>query len=68
VADQAAAGRSFTGVEELRRVSEDNLDRAALMVAKHKLLYSVSRNTTVEPATIAVYNELLGRIEENGHE
>lgn len=61
VADQIAKDRSFDGVEELRQVASSNLERAVFLVAKNKLHYVINKRRIVEPMTVAVYNEFLGR-------
>jgi HD superfamily phosphohydrolase YqeK len=59
VADQAAADRSFAGVEELRGLMRVSLEQAVLQVARNKLLAVVHRGWLVEPQTVALYNELI---------
>jgi HD superfamily phosphohydrolase YqeK len=59
VADQAAADRTFEGVEELRAVMLRDLDSAVLMVARNKILHSAHYNVLIEPNTVDLYNSLL---------
>jgi predicted HD superfamily hydrolase involved in NAD metabolism len=39
VADQAAADRNFTGVEQVREVATQDLDSAVWLVARHKVMW-----------------------------
>lgn len=59
VADQAAEDRDFDGVERLRAVMLEDLDRAVLLVAQGKILSVVNRGWMVEEATMNLYNELV---------
>jgi predicted HD superfamily hydrolase involved in NAD metabolism len=59
VADQTAADRDFPGVEEVREAAQHDLRRAAWLVARHKLLWTVRHALLLEPRTLEVYNELL---------
>ena len=61
VADQISKDRCFNGVEELRQVAAGNLERAVFLVAKNKLHYVVKSGRVIEPMTVSVYNEYLGR-------
>ncbi|MBN2080920.1 bis(5'-nucleosyl)-tetraphosphatase (symmetrical) YqeK [bacterium] len=58
-ADQASADRAFDGVDELRRVAREDLGRACLLVAMHKLRYTLYKERIIDPVTVEVYNELL---------
>jgi HD superfamily phosphohydrolase YqeK len=61
VADQAAADRSFAGVELLRKMAPQDLELSVLLVARNKLLNVVKRGYLVEPDTAALYNEQVMR-------
>jgi len=61
VADQAAADRDFSGVDDLRAVMLTDLDAAVLLVAKHKILHSAKRGALLEPNTVELYNSLAGK-------
>jgi predicted HD superfamily hydrolase involved in NAD metabolism len=61
VADQAAADRTFSGVEDLRAIMFEDLDAAVLLVAKHKLLHSARKSHLLEPATVDLYNSLIDK-------
>ena len=61
VADQAAADRTFNGVEDLRSIMFEDLDAAVLLVAKHKVLHSARKSHLLEPATVDLYNSLIDK-------
>jgi predicted HD superfamily hydrolase involved in NAD metabolism len=61
VADQAAADRTFSGVEDLRAIMFEDLDAAVLLVAKHKVLHSARKSSLLEPATVDLYNSLIDK-------
>jgi predicted HD superfamily hydrolase involved in NAD metabolism len=61
VADQAAADRTFEGVEDLRAIMFEDLDAAVLLVAKNKVLHSARKSHLLEPATVDLYNSLIDK-------
>jgi predicted HD superfamily hydrolase involved in NAD metabolism len=61
VADQAAADRTFAGVEDLRAIMFEDLDAAVLLVAKNKVLHSAKKSQLLEPATVDLYNSLIDK-------
>lgn len=61
VADQAAADRTFAGVEDLRAIMFEDLDAAVLLVAKNKVLHSAKKSHLLEPATVDLYNSLIDK-------
>jgi len=65
-ADQASADRDFDGVAELRQVAREDLVRACLLVAKHKLSYTLYKERIIDPVTVEVYNELLRQVNADG--
>lgn len=58
VADQAAADRHFSGVDDLRAVMHDDLPRAVLLVARHKIKVTLRQGLLLDPRTVELYNEL----------
>lgn len=62
VADQIAADREFEGVAELRELAEENLVKAALVVAGNKLRWAIHKGRHIELQTVHVYNDLLARV------
>ena len=61
IADFVEPGRTFPGVDELRRLAEDDLDRALLAAYDHTMLYIIKRGAIIHPATIEGRNELILR-------
>ena len=60
VADTAAPGRTYQGVEPLRRLAIESLDGALLESCRRTLLRLVERQRPIHPDTLALYNELVG--------
>lgn len=56
VADYVEEGRDFNGVEEARKLAEENLDKAVAFETKHTLLYLIGKGFKVYPKTIETYN------------
>ncbi len=56
VADYIEDGRNFNGVEEARKVAEENLDKAVAFETMHTLLYLIGKGFKVYPKTIETYN------------
>lgn len=61
IADFVEPGRTFPGVDELRRLAEDDLDRALLAAYDHTMLYIIKHGAIIHPATIEGRNELILR-------
>jgi predicted HD superfamily hydrolase involved in NAD metabolism len=59
VADQSAADRTFEGVERLRVMMLEDLDKAVLMVSRGKILSVAHRGWLIEEATMNLYNEMV---------
>lgn len=57
VADYIEPGRSFPGVDKARRIAYEDLDEAVLYKMKQTLTYLISKEYTIFPDTIEVYNE-----------
>jgi len=62
VADQTAADRDFPGVDDLREAAQSDLQRAAAMVSRFKLMYILATGKPIILATVSVYNELQSRL------
>ncbi|MBO0437037.1 bis(5'-nucleosyl)-tetraphosphatase (symmetrical) YqeK [Vagococcus fluvialis] len=56
VADYIEDGRNFNGVEEARKLAEENLNKAVAFETKHTLLYLIGKGFKVYPKTIETYN------------
>ncbi|GAB2554662.1 bis(5'-nucleosyl)-tetraphosphatase (symmetrical) YqeK [Gracilibacillus alcaliphilus] len=61
IADYIEPGRSFPGVEEVRQVVYDDIDKACWMAARNTIIFLISKNQSIYPDTFQLYNEGLGR-------
>ncbi|MBQ9942419.1 MAG: bis(5'-nucleosyl)-tetraphosphatase (symmetrical) YqeK [Christensenellaceae bacterium] len=59
LADLIEEGRSFPGVEQLRALAEEDLDKALLAGMRHVLLYVIGRGELVHPDSVIAYNHLI---------
>jgi len=57
LADAIEPGRSYDGVDELRRLSTESLPEAVAWSARRTLRRLVERRRPVHPDTLALYNE-----------
>ncbi|MBE3578147.1 MAG: bis(5'-nucleosyl)-tetraphosphatase (symmetrical) YqeK [Limnochordales bacterium] len=62
VADAIEPGRSFAGVEELRRLASDDLERAALAISESMIHYLLGAGLLIHPQTLLTRNDLLRRV------
>lgn len=58
VADAAEPGRSYDGVDVLRRLCLTSLDEAVAWSARRTLARLVERGRPIHPDTVALYNEI----------
>ncbi len=72
LADSIEPARAYDGVEEMRRVAEQNLNRAVLMNFDRSIVYIVSKGFFLHPQTVAARNWMLKSIlteeKENGRQ
>lgn len=66
LADYIEPGRSFPGLEEVRKMSEKNLEFACFMVARNNLMYLLGKNVTIHPDSFHAYNDLTRYIQMEG--
>lgn len=59
LADVIEPGRSFPGVELIRKLAEEDLDKAVLAAYNQSILYLAAHNSIIHPDTIIGRNELL---------
>jgi predicted HD superfamily hydrolase involved in NAD metabolism len=59
VADAAAEGRVYPGVDELRALLTESLPRAVAWSARRTLVRLIERGRPIHPDTLALYNETL---------
>jgi len=58
VADYIEPGRQFPGVNEVRKIAQSNLSKAAWLVSSNTIQFLLQKNALVYPDTIHVYNDL----------
>ncbi len=63
LADFIEPGRKFKGAEELRKVAQENLDKAVLMALESSIAYLLGSDRLMHPNTLYARNELI--IEQN---
>jgi predicted HD superfamily hydrolase involved in NAD metabolism len=65
LADYIEPGRHFPGVDEVRGMAVENLDRALLKSVQNTILFLMKKNQPVYPETFHTYNDLIrnGRID-----
>lgn len=62
LADLIEPGREFPGVETLREVAHEDLDRACLLASESTLRYLLDRGELIHPRAIEMRNDLLIRL------
>lgn len=62
VADKIEPSRHYEGLDDVRRVAYENLNRAMLLVMQHSAEYTVSSGRKINPSTAAVMEYLKGEI------
>lgn len=58
IADMTEPNRDFDGVDELRRLSRENLDIAYKFAIKSSLLHTIRQNGYMHPMTVFAWNEI----------
>lgn len=58
LADAIEPGRNYPGVEELRRLAYEDLDRACLFSFRHTIEYVKSKGQYLDPDTIAAMEDI----------
>jgi len=59
VADMIEPNRQFDGVERLRKLAEENLDKAMKACVKHTISFLVATEQRIYPLSIECYNDLM---------
>jgi predicted HD superfamily hydrolase involved in NAD metabolism len=59
VADYIEPNRNFPGVEEARKLAEEDLDQALLYALKNTITFLIQKEQTVYPLTVKTYNALV---------
>lgn len=59
VADYIEPGRSFPGVDEVRKLANENLDHALIQALKNTMIFLMNKNQPIFPDTMDTYNDLV---------
>ena len=59
VADMCEEGRSFPGVESIRKAARENINKAVLMCIDFTIEYNIKRKSTIHPRAYAVREWIL---------
>ncbi len=59
LADYIEPGRSFPGVDDVRKLAEQNLNVAVLAAVKNSISFLMSKKQPVFPVTLETYNDLI---------
>ncbi|MFS0861634.1 bis(5'-nucleosyl)-tetraphosphatase (symmetrical) YqeK [Fredinandcohnia sp. 179-A 10B2 NHS] len=59
VADYIEPGRQFPGVDEVRKVANQDLDKALVLSLRNTIMFLVKKSQPVYPETLLTYNALL---------
>ena len=62
LSDKIEPLRNMSGVEEVRKMAEINLDRAVLMALDMGLLYLIGKNLLIHPVSIEARNNILSKV------
>lgn len=62
LADYVEPGRSFPGIEEVRRMAHKDLNQACWMVSRNTLQFLISKDATIYPDSFHAYNYFLNKI------
>ncbi|SDK57464.1 bis(5'-nucleosyl)-tetraphosphatase (symmetrical) YqeK [Natronincola ferrireducens] len=63
LADFIEKGRNYPGVEELRKIAEEDLDKAVLRALNNTIVYVLSIEKLLHPNTLHARNEMLLKFE-----
>lgn len=66
LADYMEPGRSFPGIEEVRRLAEVDLDEALLATYTNTIQHLVAGKRMVHPMTLAAYNDAISEKNKRG--
>jgi predicted HD superfamily hydrolase involved in NAD metabolism len=59
LADYIEPGRHFPGVDEVRKMADNDLNEALLASVRNTILFLVKKNQPIFPDTFATFNDLL---------
>ncbi len=66
VADYIEPNRNFPGVEEIRALAQQNLDKALAAALGGTIRFLIEQRKTVYPLTLTAYNDLVSNLETLG--
>ncbi|MBT2656743.1 bis(5'-nucleosyl)-tetraphosphatase (symmetrical) YqeK [Bacillus sp. ISL-18] len=61
LADYIEPGRHFPGVEEVREIAKENLEKALVKAIQNTILFLMKKNQTIYPETFYTYNDLISK-------
>jgi predicted HD superfamily hydrolase involved in NAD metabolism len=64
LADYIEPGRHFPGVEEVRDMAKENLDKALIKAIQNTITFLLKKNQTIYPDTFYTYNDLIKKLED----
>ncbi len=64
LADYIEPGRHFPGVEEVRALAKEDLEKALIQAVKNTILFLMKKNQPVYPESFQTYNDLVMRQED----
>ncbi|WP_026676374.1 bis(5'-nucleosyl)-tetraphosphatase (symmetrical) YqeK [Fictibacillus gelatini] len=62
IADYIEPGRRFPGVEEVRQLAFENLDKACTQALKNTMQFLMRQNQLIYPLTVDTYNDFISTI------
>ena len=60
ISDKLERGRDYEGVENLRKISLENIDLCLLEVYKSNIIYVIMNNHALHPDTSKIWNYICG--------
>ncbi len=60
ISDKLEGTRNYSGIDDLRKISLENLDLCLLEVYKSNIIYVIMRNRTLHPDTSKIWNNICG--------
>jgi predicted HD superfamily hydrolase involved in NAD metabolism len=64
LSDYIEPGRHFPGVEEVRAMAKENLDKALMKAVQNTILFLMKKNQAVYPDSFYTYNDLVNKLED----
>ncbi|WP_026572384.1 bis(5'-nucleosyl)-tetraphosphatase (symmetrical) YqeK [Bacillus sp. UNC438CL73TsuS30] len=64
LADYIEPGRHFPGVEEVRAMAKENLDKALIKSIQNTIIFLLKKNQPIYPETFQTYNDLVKKLED----